>query len=128
MKRMPSLHYVNGICQGGAWKVCGLNDHQHPIKVKHECSFTSIVNTGMKLLHGGLDKKMASKEVTTLSVMWLDISSDDEKIGCTLIERCVMEATIKGKMVENTLNNMVNNDNMEGPYLLPTIEMGDYGH
>jgi hypothetical protein len=61
-------------------------------------------------------------------MVWSDISSDDEKIGCTLIERRIIKATIKGRMVENALNNMVDNDNIEGPYLLPTIEVGDYGY
>jgi hypothetical protein len=39
-----------------------------------------------------------------------------------------MEVTIKGRMVENAFNDMVDNDNTEGPLFLPTIEGGDYGH
>jgi hypothetical protein len=51
-----------------------------------------------------------------------------KKIGCASVERRLIEANIKGRMVENTLNNMVNKDNMEGLYLLPAIEGEDYRH
>jgi hypothetical protein len=125
---MPSLHYVNGICQGGAWKACGLDDHQHPIKVKHDCSLGAIRRSGKEVPTWRVGQDLASKEVTNSLMVWSDISSDDEKIGCTLIERRIIKATIKGRMVENALNNMVDNDNIEGPYLLPTIEVGDYGY
>ena len=39
-----------------------------------------------------------------------------------------IEAIIKGKMLENTLNDMVDNDKEEVPYLLPAIEGEDYGY
>jgi hypothetical protein len=29
-------------------------------------------------------------------------------------------------MAENAFNNMVDNDNMEGPYLLPIVKKGDH--
>jgi hypothetical protein len=39
-----------------------------------------------------------------------------------------IEVMIKGKMLENTLNDMVDNDKEEVPYLLPAIEGEDYGY
>lgn len=77
-----------------------------------------------KFLHGVLDKKMATKEVLNKLVVRSDTSSDDEHTGCDLLERHLIEANIKEKMVENALNNMVDKDDMEVPYLLSTIEGG----
>jgi hypothetical protein len=53
---------------------------------------------------------------------------NNKKAGCTSIKRRLMEATIKGRMVENALNDMVDNDNTKKPYLLPAIEGGEYGY
>jgi hypothetical protein len=86
-----------------------------------------FIGLGRNFLHGGLDKKMVAKVVDNLMVVWLETSSDDVKTGCDPFERHCIEATIKGKMLKNTLNDMVDNDNMEDPCLLPTIDGGDYG-
>ena len=74
--------------------------------------------------HRGLGKKMPIKEVVNKMVVWSDTSSDDKKIGCDPFKRCCIEATIKGKMLENILNNMEDNDDVEVPYFLPAIEQG----
>jgi hypothetical protein len=87
-----------------------------------------FVGLGRKYPHGVLEKKMATKEVPNPLVVWLDTSSDDEKTGCALVKRRLIEASIKGRMVENAFNNMVDNDNVEGPYLLLATEGRDYGH
>jgi hypothetical protein len=90
--------------------------------------FHLFVGLGRKFPHGGLGKKMASKEVPNLLVVWSSTSSNNKKAGCTSIKRRLMEATIKGRMVENALNDMVDNDNTKKPYLLPAIEGGEYGY
>jgi hypothetical protein len=59
-----------------------------------------FVSPGRKFPHGGLGKKMASKEALNWLVVWLDTSSNNKIIDCTSIERRLMEATIKGRMVE----------------------------
>jgi hypothetical protein len=69
---------------------------------------------------------MPSKTSENEMDMWTAISSDDEKIGCTPTERRAIEATIKGRMVHNTLINMVNNDTTESLLPLPPNEGGDY--
>jgi hypothetical protein len=44
-----------------------------------------------------------------------------------LAEKCVVEATIKEKMVQNTFTDMVDNETMEGPLLLPALVGGGGG-
>jgi hypothetical protein len=77
---------------------------------------------GKKFPHGGLGKKMFKEKVDNMRVVWLDTSRDDEHIGCDPLERCQIEATIKKKMLENTFNDMVDNEDVEVPYFLPIIE------
>jgi hypothetical protein len=60
-------------------------------------------------------------------MVWSDTSSDDERTSCELHVRRQVEVVLKGKMLENTLNDMVNNDKVEVPYFLPAIEGEDYG-
>jgi hypothetical protein len=45
-----------------------------------------------------------------------------------LAEKCVVEATIKEKMVQNTFTDMVDNETMEGPLLLPALVGGGGGY
>jgi hypothetical protein len=54
---------------------------------------------GRKFPDGRLGKKMYSKENLKELVVWLAISSNDEKTGCTQAVRHAIEATIKGRMV-----------------------------
>jgi hypothetical protein len=56
------------------------------------------------------------------------LDSDDKKTGCIRAEMRVIEGTIKERMVQNTLIDMVDNAYTEGPLLLPAIEGRDYGH
>jgi hypothetical protein len=56
-----------------------------------------------KFLHGGLGKKMPKQVVDNTRVVWSNTSSDDEHTDCDLLERCRIEATIKGNMLENIL-------------------------
>jgi hypothetical protein len=65
---------------------------------------------------------MPSKTSENELEMWTANSSDDEKTGCTLAERRAIENTIKGRMVHNTLIDMVNNDTTESLLLLPPNE------
>ena len=83
---------------------------------------------GKKFPHGGLGKKMFKEKVDNMKVVWLDTSRDDEHTSCDPFERCQIEATIKKKMLQNTFNDMVDSEDVEVPYFLPTIEGGDYGH
>jgi hypothetical protein len=87
------------------------------IKIQPKSNMTAssklFIGLGRKFPHGGLDKKMATKEVVNLLVVWSNTSSDDEKIGCNLLERHLIEASIKGRMVENAFNDMVKNVDME---------------
>jgi hypothetical protein len=70
-----------------------------------------------------MPSKMSKNELE----MWIANSSDDEKTGCTSAERCAIENTIKGRMVHNTLIDMVNNDTTESLLPLPPNEGGgDY--
>jgi hypothetical protein len=83
-----------------------------------------FIEMGKKVPHGELGKEMPTKEVINTMVVWLDTSSNDEHTSYDLLERCRIEATIKGKMLENALNDIVDNDEVEVPYLLPTIWEG----
>jgi hypothetical protein len=87
-----------------------------------------FVSLEEKFPHGGLGKKMAIKEVPNSLVVWSNTSSDDEKTVYNSIERVLMEASIKKRMVENILIDIVDNQGMEGANLLPAIQGGDYGH
>jgi hypothetical protein len=68
-----------------------------------------------------------SKEKPNKLVVWSATSSDDKKTSCTQAKRRAIEPTIKGRMVHNTFNYMVDNESMEGPLLLATVEGGDDG-
>jgi hypothetical protein len=83
---------------------------------------------GRKLPHGGLGKKMPSKDDPNLSELWSETSIGNKKISCIHLEKRLLEATIKGRMVENALINMVDNDNTEGALFLPAIEGIHYQH
>jgi hypothetical protein len=73
-----------------------------------------------------LGKTMPSKTSENEMETWTASSSDDEKTGCTLAERRAIEATINGRMVHNTLIDMVNNDTTESLLPLPPNEGGDF--
>jgi hypothetical protein len=77
---------------------------------------------GRKYPSTGLGKMMPSKTSENELDMWTASSSDDEKTGCTPAERRAIENTIKGRMVHNTLIDMVNNDTAETMLLLPPNE------
>ena len=55
-------------------------------------------------------------------------SSDDEKTGCAQDERLAILASIRGRVIHDTLTKMVANEPIEEPLLLQAIEGGDYGH
>jgi hypothetical protein len=55
-------------------------------------------------------------------------SSDDEKIICTRTERRVILASIKKKVVHNTLTEMVSNETTKEPLLLQATKRENYGH
>ena len=76
---------------------------------------------------GGLGKKMPTKEVANTMVMWLDTSSNVEHTNYGLFKKHQIKATIKEKILENILNDMVHNKNVEMPYFLLTIEEGVMG-
>jgi hypothetical protein len=69
-----------------------------------------FIPLGRKFPHGGLGKKMPKVEIDNTSVVWSNTSRDDEHMSCDLLERRQIESTIKEKMLENTLNDMVDND------------------
>jgi hypothetical protein len=89
---------------------------------------TSFFGLGRKFPHRGLGKKMPSTEIPNDVVVHSTTSSDDEKTGCTRAERCAILASIKGKMVHNTLTEMVANETTEEPLLLEATKGEDYGH
>jgi hypothetical protein len=74
----------------------------------------------------GLGKMMPSKTSENELEMWTANSSDDEKTDCTPAKRRAIEATIKRRMVHNTLIDIVNNDTTESLLSLPPNERGDY--
>jgi hypothetical protein len=78
--------------------------------------------------HGGLGKKMPSSEIPNDMVVHSNTFSDDEKTGCTRAERRAILASIKGKVVYNTLTKMVANETTEEPLLLQGTKGEDYGH
>ena len=51
-----------------------------------------------------------------------------KKTGCTWAERRAILASIKGKMVHNTLTKMVTNQTIEETLLLEATKGEDYGH
>jgi hypothetical protein len=55
-------------------------------------------------------------------------SSDDEKNGCTPTVRHAILDNIRGRMVHNTLIEMVANEPIEEPLPHQAIEGGDHGH
>jgi hypothetical protein len=55
-------------------------------------------------------------------------SSDNEKTGCTPAMRRAILNSISGRVVHNTLTEMVANEPIEEPLLLQAIEGGDHGH
>jgi hypothetical protein len=77
---------------------------------------------GRKFPTTGLGKMMPSKMSGNELEMWTASSSNDEKTGCTPAERRAIENTIKGRMVYNTLIDMVNNDTTKSLLLLPPNE------
>jgi hypothetical protein len=62
-------------------------------------SMEQFIGRGSKFLHGRLGKKMAAKEMPNELVVWSDISSDNKHIGCNPLERRLIEANIKERMV-----------------------------
>jgi hypothetical protein len=65
---------------------------------------------------------MPKEEVDNTRVLWSDVLSDDEHMGCVALVKCQIEATIKETMLETTFNDMVDKDDMEVPYFLPVFE------
>ena len=61
---------------------------------------------------------MPKKEINDTRVVWSKTLSDDEHTNCDVLVRRQIEATIKEKMLENIFNDMVDNENVEVPYLL----------
>jgi hypothetical protein len=74
---------------------------------------------GRKFPKGGLTKKMPPKKSTPNDMVeHSPKSSDDEKNGCTpAIRRAILD-NIRGRMVHNTLIEMVANEPTEEPLLL----------
>jgi hypothetical protein len=84
---------------------------------------------GRKFPKGGLTKKMPPKKSTSNDMVeYSPASNDDEKNGCTLVVRRAILDNIRGRMVHNTLIEMVANEPIEEPLLLQAIEGGDHGH
>jgi hypothetical protein len=83
-----------------------------------------FISPGKKFTHGGLRKKMPKQEVDNTRVVWSDPLSNDEHTSCGPLERHQIEANIMEKMLENTHNDMVDNEDIEMPYLLLSIEGG----
>jgi hypothetical protein len=86
--------------------------------IQSKSNLTFYFGPERKFPHGGLGKKMPSTEIPNDMVVHSDTSSDDEKIGCTRAERRAILASIKGKVVHNTLTEMVANESTEEPLLL----------
>jgi hypothetical protein len=64
---------------------------------------TSYFGLRRKFPHGGLGKKMPSTEISNDLVVHLDTSSDDKKTSCIPTEKRAILASIKGKVVHNTV-------------------------
>jgi hypothetical protein len=89
---------------------------------------TSYFGPGRKFPRGGLGKKMPSSEIPNNIVVHLDNSCDDEKSGCIRAKRHAILASIKGKVVHNTLTEMVANETTEEPLLVQATKGQYYGH
>jgi hypothetical protein len=77
---------------------------------------------GRKFPKGGLTKKMPLKISTPNDMVEHEPqSSDDEKNGCTPAVRHAILDNIRGRMVHNTLIEMVANEPTEEPLLLQAI-------
>jgi hypothetical protein len=93
---------------------------------------------GRKFPNGGLTRKVPPKNPTPNDmVVHSSESSDDEKNGCTPAVRRAILDNIRGRMVHNTLIEMVANEPIEEPLLHQAIEEpllhqaiegGDHGH
>ena len=87
-------------------------------------SAEQFILLGRKFPHSGLGKKMPKVEIDNTSVVWSNISRNDEHMSCDPLERHQIEATIKEKILENTLNDMVDNDYIQVLNLVLAIEGG----
>jgi hypothetical protein len=101
-----------------------LEDHQDLTQVNMIAPTERFIGMRRKFPHGGLGKKMPTKEVANTMVMWSNTSSNVEHTNYVLFKRHQIEATIKEKMLENILNDKVDNEDVEMPYFLPAIEGG----
>jgi hypothetical protein len=82
-----------------------------------------------KFPNGGLTKKMPPKKSTPNDmVKHSPQSSNDENNGCTPTVRRAILDNIRGRMVHNTLIEMVANEPIDEPLLHQAIEGGDHGH
>jgi hypothetical protein len=89
---------------------------------------TPFFGPGRTFSHGELHKKMPSTSIPNDIVVHSATSSDDEKTGCTRVERRAILASIKGKVVYNTLTKMVASETVDEPLLLEDTKGEDYGH
>jgi hypothetical protein len=87
-----------------------------------------FIPSSRKFLYGDLGKKMPKEEINDTRVVWSKTLSDDEHTNCDVLLRRQIEATIKEKMLENILNDMVDNENVEVPYLLPPYKRMEFGY
>jgi hypothetical protein len=97
-------------------------------KSNMKAPLSSFFGLRRKFLNGRLSKKMPSKSIPNDMVVHSPTSSDDEKTSCTQAERRAILASIRGRVVHDTLTEMVANEPTEEPLLLQAIEGGDYGH
>jgi hypothetical protein len=97
-------------------------------KSNMKAPLTPFFGLGRKFPHRRLSKKMPSKSISNDMVVHSTTSCDNEKIGCTRVERCANLASIKGQVVHNTLTEMVANEPTGKPLLLEATEGEDYGH
>jgi hypothetical protein len=94
-----------------------------------EAPLSPFFGKGRKFPNGGLTRKVPPKNPTPNDmVVHSPTSSDDEKTGCTPVVRRALLNSIKGRVVHNTLTEMVANEPIEEPLLLQAIEGGDHGH
>jgi hypothetical protein len=90
-----------------------------------KASLSPFFGQGRKFPNGGLTKKTPSKKSTPNDMVeHSPTSSDDEKTGCTLTVRHAILANFRGRVVYNTLTEMVANERTEEPLFLQTIEGG----